>query len=92
MNKLGYRLIHIWEDEWNNDKDKVKEKLEKVLNNTEEIVANNKELILERCWYSKSTTIDGFKLVKITEPELMKNNCYNCGKLIYRKIEEDIKK
>ena len=64
MNKLGYRLIHIWEDEWNNDKDKVKEKLEKVLNNTEEIVANNKELILDRCWYSKSTVIDGFKLVK----------------------------
>ena len=48
---------------------------------------DNKELILDRCWYSKNTAIDGFKLVKITEPELMKNNCYNCGNLIYRKIE-----
>ena len=86
--QLGYRLIHIWEDEWNNDKEKIMSKLESVLNNTEEIAANNsKELILDRCWYSKNTVINGFKLVEITEPELMKNNCYNCGNLIYRKIE-----
>lgn len=90
--QLGYRLIHIWEDEWNNDKEKIMSKLENILNNTEEIATNSKELILDRCWHSKNTIINGFKLVEITEPELMKNNCYNCGKLIYRKIEEDIKK
>ena len=90
--QLEYRLIHIWEDEWNNNKDKIKTKLEKILNNTEEFATNNKKLILDRCWYSKNTIINGFKLVEITEPELMKNNCYNCGKLIYRKIKEDIEK
>ena len=66
--------------------------MEKILNNTEEFATNNKKLILDRCWYSKNTIINGFKLIEITEPELMKNNCYNCGKLIYRKIEEDIEK
>lgn len=90
--QLEYRLIHIWENEWNNNKDEIKAKLEKILNNTEEFATNNKELILDRCWYSKNMTINEFKLVEITEPELMKNNCYNCGKLIYRKIEEDIEK
>ena len=90
--QLEYRLIHIWENDWNNNKDEIKTKLEKILNNTEEFATNNKELILDRCWYSKNIIINGFKLVEITEPELMKNNCYNCGKLIYRKIEEDIKK
>lgn len=89
--QLGYRLIHIWENEWNNNKDEIKAKLENILNNAEELATNSKELILDRCWYSKNTIINGFKLAEITEPELMKNNCYNCGKLI-RKIEEDIKK
>lgn len=85
--QLGYRLVHIWENEWNNNKDEIKAKLEKVLNKSEDFVINSKELILDRCWHSKNTIIDGFTLVEITEPELMKNNCYNCGNLIYRKIE-----
>lgn len=45
----GYRLIHIWEDEWNNDKELIKEKLIQVFQNKE--IIDNKKL-LDRSWYS----------------------------------------
>ena len=35
--QLGYRLIHIWEDEWNNNKNEIKEKLKLIFENKEEI-------------------------------------------------------
>ena len=85
---LGYRLIHIFEDEWNKDKEEIKFKLNSIFNNTFSYSIQNDEIVLDRCWYSKNTEINGFYLAEITEPELMQNNCYNCGKLIYKRNEE----
>lgn len=85
---LGYRLIHIFEDEWNKDKEEIKFKLNSIFNNTFSYSIQNDEIVLDRCWYSKNTEINGFYLAEITEPTLLQNNCYNCGKLIYKRNEE----
>ena len=85
---LGYRLIHIFEDEWNKDKEEIKFKLNSIFNNTFSYSIQNDEIVLDRCWFSKNTEINGFYLAEITEPQLMQNNCYNCGKLIYKRNEE----
>lgn len=39
----GYRLIHIWQDQWKNNKEEIKGKLLKIFNNEE--IFNNNEII-----------------------------------------------
>ena len=34
----GYRLIHIWQDQWQKDKEVIKEKLLKVFNNSQKFI------------------------------------------------------
>ena len=77
--KLGYRLIHIWEDEWNNNKELIKEKLIQVFEN-KEIIDNEK--LLNRSWYSISQVQN--KNIEILPPELIERNGFqveNCGYL-----------
>ena len=85
--KAGFHLLHIWEDEWKNDNEKIKEKLKNIiLNNKEEFTED--ELKLDRFWY-KNENIDGYILERIDPPtiiEKMNNKIENCGYLIYKKI------
>ena len=81
---LGYRLIHIWEDEWLNNKKEIKQKLINIFNNNEKIDKTDL-LILDRCWYSKNIKIDNFYLQTVEKPRLKLNNCYDCGTLIFKK-------
>lgn len=75
----NYRLIHIWEDEWNKDKELIKEKLIQVFEGKE--VVENKNL-LDRSWYSIFQVRN--KNIEILPPELIERNGYhveNCGYL-----------
>ena len=72
--KIGYRLIHIWEDEWNEE---TKEKLKSVFENKEE---NDNEITLfKRDWYS----IKDFDNVEEILPLSIENkggyHVENCG-------------
>lgn len=70
----GYRLIHIFEDEWNEE---TKNKLNILFDGNSLAINSN---ILDRKWFS---TLD-FKNVKIYEPKIENHNGYlieNCGYL-----------
>ena len=72
--KIGYRLIHIWQDDWCNDQAMIKQKLRNVFNHNEKIEGE----VLDRCWYS----ILQFKDYEILPPELIKRqktSIWNCG-------------
>ena len=84
----GYRLIHIWEDQWQFNKNEIKQKLINIFNNNDiNFLEIDKidQLKLDRCWYSKNTKINNFYLNNVEKPSLMCNNCYNCGTLIFKK-------
>lgn len=69
----GYRLIHIWENEWNNE---TKNKLIQIFENKE--VIDNKKL-LDRSWYSIFQVQNNN--VEILPPELIERNGFqveNC--------------
>lgn len=69
----GYRLIHIWENEWNNE---TKNKLIQIFENKE--VIDNKKL-LDRSWYSIFQVQNNN--VEILPPELINRNGFqveNC--------------
>ena len=79
----GYRLIHIWEDEWNNDKKLIKEKLIQVFED-KEIIDYSKPL--DRSWYSIFQVQN--KNIEILPLEVIERNSYhveNCG---YMKVNK----
>lgn len=82
--KVGYRLIHIWEDEWNNNKELIKEKLLQVFE-YKEVIDYSKPL--DRSWYSIFQVQN--KNIEILSPEVIERGNYqveNCG---YFKLKED---
>ena len=73
----GYRLLHIWQDDWNNNKEEIKNKLILIFKNEEIIDTNN---LLDRCWYSQLQ----FQKYEILPVEIVKHGNYlieNCGYL-----------
>ena len=84
---LGYRLLHIWEDQWQNSQKIIQEKLISIFKNKEETFSED-ILKLDRNWY-QNKEIEGYRLIKIQEPIVtIKNNniCENAGYLIYKKL------
>ena len=80
-NKNGYRLVHIWEDEWNSNKDLIKQKLIDIFEN-KEIIDFSKPL--DRSWYNNLNTKNILK--EVIEPNEINRNghkLFNCGYLIY---------
>lgn len=90
--KLGIRLIHIWEDEWKNSF-KVKEFIIKTLRDEYEIF-NDDIIKLDRSKYCLLSIPHNYKVIDILNPSVMirydnKGNTYaieDCGKLICQKI------
>ena len=77
-NEKGYRLIHIWEDEWNSNKDLIKQKLIDIFEG-KEIIDYSKPL--DRSWYNN---LEGE--FKELPPEIIIRNGFeveNCGYLVY---------
>ena len=73
----GYRLIHIWQDQWNNNREEIQNKLIDIFKNKEVIDLSKP---LDRCWYS---TLQ-FQQYEILPPEIIIKNNYqieNCGYL-----------
>lgn len=51
-NKKGYRLIHIWEDEWDKNKEQIKEKLKEIFQNKENLNFTDEIIKLDRSWFN----------------------------------------
>lgn len=82
----GYRLIHIWEDEWNNNKQQIKNDIKKLFNNDYLIsYEDDNKIIFDRSNTSLIQLKTKFNLIKKINPELIvrdKFHVENCGKLI----------
>ena len=78
----NYRLIHIWEDEWNNNKNEIKEKLKLIFENREEI--GNEITLFKRDWYSLK---DFDNVEEVLSPSIEDRGYHieNCG---YFKIKK----
>ena len=86
-NKKGYRLIHISESEWINNKEKIKDKIKNIYQNKENLTFIEDVIKLDRSWYN-NVEIPGYKLVEELPPEIVNRNGYkveNCGYLIYER-------
>lgn len=73
---FNYRLIHIWEDEWNEE---TKEKL-KLIFESKEVIPNKN--ILDRSWFSVNQLKD--RKIELLLPKIIERNGYkveNCGYL-----------
>ena len=80
--KFGYKLIHIWEDERDKDKESIKEKLKWIFKGKEEI--DNEITLFKRDWYS----VKDFNSVEEVLSPLIEDRGYhveNCG---YFKIKK----
>jgi len=79
-------LIHIWEDQWKNAQNKIKENITKFLNNqpqqplTEEIeidmATDNPQIYISL----------GYKIISQTEPQIYLEGIWDCGKMKLTKI------
>ena len=91
--EIGIKLIHVWEDQWINDKDRVKAFLHKVMRD-EYAIDTSKDLIeLDRSQLCKLWVPEGYVVVEETEPELHEHRTKDtkryaledCGKLICKR-------
>lgn len=82
---IGYRLIHIWQDQWENNKNDIKEKLIDIFLN-KEILNLSDQFILNREWYQYNI-IDNYDCQIIMPSITLRNNVQteNCGFLKYTK-------
>lgn len=81
--KNNYRLIHIFEFEWVNNKEEIQQKLISIFENNE---TADISIPLNRCWYQLKE-ISGYN-VEILQPETFVYDKYtleNCGYLKYTK-------
>ena len=72
--KIGYRLIHIWEDEWREKNSEVKERLKLLF---EDKLIAEKGIKLSRDWFPLTENAIFYK------PELLSNGCWNSGFVEY---------
>lgn len=87
-NEKGYRLIHIWEDEWDKYKEKIKERLKEVFEGREDLKFTEREIILDRAWFN-NIEISGYALKEELLPEIVKRDEFdveNCGYLRYERV------
>lgn len=84
----GFRMITVWEDEWNRDKDTVKSKLLEIFEGKETIKTGD-SLKIDLDWeYLDAYLANGYELVSM-EPEFQKRDkytVYQSGAAIIRKI------
>ena len=69
-NEKGYRLIHIWENEWDDNKAEICSKLEKILTNNEQLNFTDNEVVLDFSWFN-NVTIPGYILLKSEPPKII---------------------
>lgn len=86
--KLGYRLIHILENDWLTKQEDIKNKLKNIILKLEKIDYTS---ILNRCWYQKQE-INGYRCevilptIEVIKTKYKTFSIENCGFLKYIKI------
>ena len=91
-NKKGYRLIHIGESEWINNKEEINGKIKNIFQGKENLNFTGDTIKLDRSWYN-NVEIPGYELVGELPPEIVKRDKFdveNCGYLIYERINQTI--
>lgn len=87
-NEKGFRLIHIWEDEWDASREAIKSKLEKIFKGEEILDFSDDLLTLDRSWYN-CIDIPGYALKEEVSPTVVKRDEFNvedCGYLRYERL------
>lgn len=99
--KLGIKLIYIWEDNWKNENEKTKQFIKNILTDPDYILTfykitdKTKQVIIDRELFNECFSLKNFTLVKTTRPKLILRKhihnkitvqTYNCGQLIYKRI------
>ncbi len=87
-NQAGYRLIHIWEDDWIFNKKEIMNKLIDIFHKQENLNFTDTILSLDRCWFN-NIKIPGYRFIKFTDPEMINKQNFqieNCGKIIFQKL------
>lgn len=85
---VGVKLIHIWEDEWNNNQNNVKEFIKNILNNSQSIIIKNEndKKMIDRSQFNKIFVEEnGLTIIDEIKPNIIKrqiNNIYN-NKIFY---------
>lgn len=90
---LNIPLIHIYEDEWMNEREKILNLLQQYRSGNFEFSYEKPIIELERDKFSKLIIPNGFKLINETNPQIQiripyekhEYQVYDCGKLIYEK-------
>ena len=83
-NKKCYRLIHIWES----NSEEIKNKLKDILEGKEDLNFTEDTIKLDRSWYN-NIEVPGYKLIKELPPKMINRNGFNvenCGYLVYERI------
>ena len=87
VNQVGYRLIHIWQDQWNNKRQQVKNKLRDIFCRRQIFDFRQDKIALDRSWYN-NVDILNYELVQQRQPKGIEREgfiVFDCGCLIYRK-------
>lgn len=90
---IGIKLIHIWEDEWINDKANVKALLEKMLSDVFVVDTSKSIIELDRSKICKLWVPDTYEVIEEVAPSkhvhsTADNKCYvieDCGRLICKR-------
>lgn len=87
-NEIDYRLIHIWEDEWTEDKERIAYALKKVLKNEEDLSFYDDCIMLDRSWFN-NIEIPGYSLASETKPGIRLRGKYEVSDYGWLKFTKD---
>jgi hypothetical protein len=87
---MGYKLIQVRENDWNLNKDKIKQKIFNLINNIFDINdfdIQDSRLKIDLSWYDDRIINEKYELEENVIPQLIKvgqYNQWNCGYKIYK--------
>lgn len=83
--RLGIRLFHVWENDWNCRGEEIRNKLKNVLDETEPVLDGEK-IVLDRS-FPYGIIPETYHVSEITKPEVRlvgsRFRFYDCGKIIF---------
>ena len=83
----GYRLLHVWEDDWTDRNEETREKIARALDGSDLKGFTDDCITLDRSWYEHAA-IDGYSLVGETAPSILRKSGFDvedCGCLVFKK-------
>ena len=90
----GIKLFHVWENDWNERKELIEDKIRRIFDNKNLKIPTDKIVEIDRSWpeFDKDEMqFCGYELIEEQEPNSFeykdKYTLFDCGKLIYKKVE-----